>query len=145
MNNVHSALPETVRQLLARVRRHLQSALDTRGLNMSPPEAHILYLIQAQPAISPLEIATQAGCDKAFVARKIKAMEEAGWIVREKDEQDQRRCKLHLTPAGQQCCQQIEDARREAHSAVFHPLSPDEQELLNALMQKCLNAADTAG
>jgi len=138
MQDVYFALPDAVRQVLGKVRRNLQAALDSRGLCLSPPEAHILYLVKDEPEITPLEVSHRTGHDKAVVARKIKSMQAADLLVREQDTDDRRRCKLRLTPAGQDCCEQISAARREAHSRVFHALSPDEQKQLTRLLEKCL-------
>ncbi len=138
MNEVYFTLPDAVRHVLSKVRRSIQTAFDVRGLQLSPPEAHILHLVKHEPDITPLEVSQRTGHDKAVVARKIKAMHEAGLLLRTPNTSDKRRCMLSLTPAGLSCCEQIADARREAHSRVFHALSPDEQKQLAQLLQKCL-------
>jgi DNA-binding MarR family transcriptional regulator len=138
VNDVYFALPDAVRQVLGKVRRNLQAAFDSRGLGLSPPEAHILHLVKDEPEITPLEVSHRTGHDKAVVARKIKSMQAADLLVREQDTDDRRRWKLRLTPSGRKYCEQISAARREAHAQVFHALSTDEQKQLTQLLEKCL-------
>lgn len=138
MNEVYFALPDAVRQVLGKMRRTLQMAFDARHLHLTPPEAHVLHLVKGEPDITPQEVAHRSGHDKAVVARKIKTMQTAGLLIRRQDVEDKRRCKLRLTSAGLDCCEQIAAARKEAHTLVFHALSADEQKQLTLLLEKCL-------
>lgn len=138
MTSLDADLPEIVRQLLSKIRRHLQLALDARHLKLSPQEAHILHLINVQPGVSPFELTTLTGYDKAFITRKLKSMHDIGFVKRTTDDLDNRRLHLLLSTSGKQCCADIDRARQEAHRAVFGALSPAEQKQLTVLLSKCL-------
>ncbi|WP_027328985.1 MarR family winged helix-turn-helix transcriptional regulator [Marinimicrobium agarilyticum] len=138
MSELHTDLPETMRQVLSQLRRNLQARLDEQQLVLSLIEAHILHLVESRPGITALEITQQSGYDKALIARKIKALEEADRLNRQPDPNDHRRHHLHLTKAGQVCCEGIAQARKKAHGTVFRGLSRDEQQQLNQLLGKCL-------
>lgn len=136
--NPPQELPDILRQLLSKIRRHLQLALDERRLNLSPQEAHILHLISGQPGISPLELSVLTGYDKAFITRKLSGLHDSGLVKRKANDSDNRRLHLLLSPAGKRTCVAINSARQEAHHTVFGKLSRQEQKQLTALLTKCL-------
>ncbi len=138
MSELHTDLPETMRQILSHLRRNLQARLDDQQLVLSLIEAHILHLVESKPGITALEITQQSGYDKALIARKIKTLEEGHRLSKQTDPDDHRRHHLQLTKAGQACCKGIKQARKKAHGTVFRGLSLKEQQQLNQLLGKCL-------
>lgn len=138
MPTIDSALPDAVRGLLTLLRRNLQAALQSRGLDCSPPEVQIAQLIDIKPGISPMDIAAQTGYDKSVVARKLRAMERSGLVIRATDPEDNRRFHLATTEAGAKHCKLLREAMVQTHDATFANLSPAEQRQLIALIRKCL-------
>ncbi|WP_053981888.1 MarR family winged helix-turn-helix transcriptional regulator [Marinagarivorans algicola] len=131
-------LSEVVRQLLARIRRSLQHAMEQRDLNLSVQAAHVIILTHATQLKTPMQLACQSGYDKAVITRVVKQLLAEGLLNKHKNTQDKRSINLTLTAQGEAVHQQLQQARLQAHQEVFAPLNADELLQVKTLLQKCI-------
>lgn len=60
-----------------------------------------LWLIQANPGVSQVEVAAALGMDRATMMSVTDRLEDRGLVIRKRSTVDRRRQELYLTPAGQ--------------------------------------------
>ena len=60
-----------------------------------------LALVKANPGVAQVELSTELGIDKASMVGLIDRLEEAGWVLRTRSQEDRRRQGLTLTAAGE--------------------------------------------
>jgi len=60
-----------------------------------------IALVRANPGIAQVELATELSIDKASMVSLIDRLEDSGWIVRTRSQEDRRRQGLTVTPAGE--------------------------------------------
>lgn len=60
-----------------------------------------IVLIKANPGVAQVELANELNIDKASMVGLVDRLEDAGWIVRTRSQEDRRRQGLTLTPSGE--------------------------------------------
>ncbi|MFC4504306.1 MULTISPECIES: MarR family winged helix-turn-helix transcriptional regulator [Streptomyces] len=106
-------------------------------------ELAILAVLAGDETLSQIEVAGRLGVDRTTMVALVDGLEDHGLVVRRRSPRDRRRNLVELTPAGRDCLEQAERARRIAESRFLAPL--DEQTaaaLLRAL--RTLVAEETA-
>ena len=93
-----------------------------------------LWLIQANPGVSQVEVAATLGMDRATMMSLIDRLEDRGFVIRKRSSTDRRRQELYLTPAGQSTLRKCK-TRIAEHEERFGALftSAELQSLLDAL------------
>jgi DNA-binding MarR family transcriptional regulator len=81
------------------------------GEPISVSQAHALTELAAQP-LSQAELARRLRLDRSVVSRLADALEERGWLRRERHPQDQRAVQLVLTDRGRAAADRLAGARR---------------------------------
>ena len=67
----------------------------------APITAHrALHCIDAEPGLSPSELAAILGVERSNLSHLLRLMSERGWVERRRVVDDQRSVQLHLLPAG---------------------------------------------
>lgn len=61
------------------VRTRIQSELDCQRLDLTPPDVHVLKLIDEQRGLNLQDLGRQMCRDKALITRKIRELEEETW------------------------------------------------------------------
>ncbi|EPA0081640.1 MarR family transcriptional regulator [Pseudomonas aeruginosa] len=112
------------------VRTRIQSELDCQRLDLTPPDVHVLKLIDEQRGLNLQDLGRQMCRDKALITRKI----------RERNPSDQRSFQLFLTDEGLAIHQHAEAIMSRVHDELFAPLTPVEQATLVHLLDQCLAA-----
>jgi DNA-binding MarR family transcriptional regulator len=72
----------------------------TEGRGLRAGEFSILALIEANPDISQVELATIGGFDQTILVGVIDDLEERKWVVRQQHKEDRRRRVLQITKQG---------------------------------------------
>jgi DNA-binding MarR family transcriptional regulator len=80
-----------------------------------------LWLINANPAVSQVEVATALGMDRATMMAVTDRLEERGYVIRKRSAVDRRRQELYLTPAGQSILRKCKNRIAE-HEARYRAL-----------------------
>lgn len=96
----------------------------------------LLVLVGANPGIAQIQVATHLNIDKASVVAMVDKLEESGWLVRRRAQDDRRRYGLFLTPEGTRQLKQLKEQMQE-REAIFESLyTPEERQLLISLLQR---------
>ncbi|ERY91745.1 multidrug resistance operon repressor [Pseudomonas aeruginosa BWHPSA008] len=99
------------------VRTRIQSELDCQRLDLTPPDVHVLKLIDEQRGLNLQDLGRQMCRDKALITRKIRELEGRNLVRRERNPSDQRSFQLFLTDEGLAIHQHAEAALRPARPA----------------------------
>ncbi|GAA5068371.1 hypothetical protein GCM10023336_51460 [Streptomyces similanensis] len=90
---------------------------------LSPRELGVMALIDASPEqSSQLEIAARLGVDRTTMVAVIDSLEHKGYVERHRSDRDRRRNVVTLTPAGQACLEEAEQARERVERDFLAPL-----------------------
>lgn len=106
------------------VRTRIQSELDCQRLDLTPPDVHVLKLIDEQRGLNLQDLGRQMCRDKALITRKIRELEGRNLVRRERNPSDQH----------------AEAIMSRVHDELFAPLTPVEQATLVHLLDQCLAA-----
>lgn len=101
---------------------------------LTQKQAATLWLIQANPGVSQVEVANALGMDRATMMAVTDRLEGRGFVIRKRSTTDRRRQQLYLTPAGQNTLRKCRKLIEE-HEAKFRALfsAPELEALLAAL------------
>jgi MarR family transcriptional regulator, organic hydroperoxide resistance regulator len=101
---------------------------------LTQKQAATMWLIQANPGVSQVEVAAALGMDRATMMSVTDRLEDRGFVIRKRSSIDRRRQELYLTPSGQntlrKCKTRIAE-HEEKFSALFS--SAELGSLLDAL------------
>ncbi|MES2188185.1 MAG: MarR family transcriptional regulator [Pseudomonadota bacterium] len=76
--------------------------------------------------VRPGALAYALAIEAASLVRPLEQLLEAGLVERREDASDRRAKTLHITPAGQAACQQIEDSLQALRAAVFDGVTDED-------------------
>lgn len=105
------------------VRTRIQSELDCQRLDLTPPDVHVLKLIDEQRGLNLQDLGRQMCRDKALITRKIRELEGRNLVRRERNPSDQRSFQLFLTDEGLAIHQHAEAIMSRVHESCL-PRSP---------------------
>lgn len=97
------------------VRTRIQSELDCQRLDLTPPDVHVLKLIDEQRGLNLQDLGRQMCRDKALITRKIRELEGRNLVRRERNPSDQRSFQLFLTDEGLAIHQHAEAIMSRVH------------------------------
>ncbi len=91
------------------------------GLDLTQKQTATLWLINANPGVSQVSVASALGMDRATMMAVTDRLEERGVVIRKRSAVDRRKQELYLTPAGLQMLRKVK-SRIAAHEARFKAL-----------------------
>jgi DNA-binding MarR family transcriptional regulator len=94
--------------------------------------------------LAQYEIADRLDVDRSQVVGFVDRLERGGLVVRNRDPNDRRRLLVSITDEGRAAERRITDTARCAQPVLFDALSPAEQAQLVRLLQRVLDAHDSA-
>ena len=114
----------------------LIGALDARflGLDISLPEARLLFEIAQGEAPVAQDLQAALDLDAGYLSRLLKGFEARGWIQRERSAQDGRRRPIRLTPAGREIFAALDQRQRDAVVELLKDLPPGRRNDLAAAL-----------
>jgi DNA-binding MarR family transcriptional regulator len=130
-----SSIDDLERRLVAFVRAFglHQTERTPCGEPISVSQAHALTELVAQP-LTQAELARRLRLDRSVVSRLADALEERGWLRRERHPQDQRAVHLVLTDRGRAAADRLAGARRARLATLLDGVPPAEHDnVLRAL------------
>lgn len=122
--------------------RKAQLVLQRRGLrnlssqHVGPAEFGTLVLCEQNPGMAQFQIASALDIDKASVVAVVDRLEELGWLLRRRSNQDRRRYGLFLTAEGQRQVQVLRAQAEKSESFAREIFSPDELNQLLGLLAR---------
>ena len=90
------------------VRRHFEAAM--AKLDLTQKQTGVLWLIEANPAVSQIALANELGMDRASMMAIVDRLEERGLIIRKRSTEDGRRQELYTTAKGRKVLTQAKAA-----------------------------------
>jgi len=125
----------------AQVAMHRDYLAAVAELDLSQRQTGTLWLINANPGVSQVELASALGMDRATMMAVIDRLEERGLVIRRRSKTDRRCQELYLTPAGQTILRKVK-ARIAKHEERFKALfTPAELEALFAALRRIQEAS----
>jgi len=122
--------------------RKAQLALQRRGLrsissqHVGPAEFGTLVLCEQNPGMAQFQVAAALDIDKASVVAVVDRLEELGWLLRRRSNQDRRRYGLFLTAEGLRQAQVLRAQAEKAESFAHEIFSPAELDQLIGLLAR---------
>jgi DNA-binding MarR family transcriptional regulator len=92
--------------------------------------------------ISQAELSRRLGVDRGDLVKALNELEAEGMAARSADPSDRRRNSLQLTPDGATALIRLDALVGSAQTRLLAPLSSDEREQLNSLLQRLLDHHD---
>lgn len=108
----------------------------TSALGLSPIEGMILRALGRQNPMRQEDMVVQMVLDKGAVARALARLEELGLVVRTVSDRCRREKLVSPTPDGLEMAQKIQQAVEEWNAICFAGFSPQEQDLLEDLLDR---------
>ncbi|RAQ97382.1 MarR family winged helix-turn-helix transcriptional regulator [Thermogemmatispora tikiterensis] len=136
-----------VEDLLALWRLLRRSTHPVRRAEMTPEQYWLLKNLSRRGSCSVGELATALGLSGSSVTSACKRLEKAGLVrrVRQGDGGDERVVLVELTARGIEQVAAWQRERRAVLSRMLEPLTPAEQDELQRLIERVLEAAEAAG
>jgi DNA-binding MarR family transcriptional regulator len=116
---------------LIRGAKELHYLMSDRGQPVVDPPAFVLLSRIAEHG--QLRLSALAGCvflDLSTISRQVQDLEQAGWVVRERDPQDGRAYLLRLSPEGEAVLAAGHEQRRRALGQLLAGWTDDERRAL---------------
>lgn len=138
---------ETLLDLLATVANRFQGrirvAAEEAGDGLTFFQAKTVGLIGRSPGYTQQELAARLSCDKAQMARAIKALEARSLIAREADAADWRASRLQLTAEGRRIFAAMQRLRTSIGVAMLTDLDAEERQILSDALRKIAGRLDS--
>ena len=109
---------------------------------MTPEQYWLLRILRRRGALSIGELAEALGVTGSSVTTACKRLEKAGLVIRERQSDDERMVRVMLTEEGYARVEAWQQRRRELLTDLLTPLNSDEQDALQRLLERILEAAD---
>jgi len=101
-----------------------------------------IVLIKANAGIAQIELANELGIDKASMVGLVDRMEDAGWVVRKRSQEDRRRQGLSLTSAGGAIYRKLKREMLEHEDKFTAQYSDAERKQLLILLRRLHNVTE---
>lgn len=123
-------------ELLAQISqsyRHLSDSLmEQIGMHRAP--ATMLCRLFLADGLTQSELAEQLVVQGASITQLLQRMEEAGWVVRQRDTEDNRLVRVYLTEQGREKKRSINEQFIKLQETIFAGIGPRERIFLRQLL-----------
>src|SRR2546428_7110655 len=109
---------------------------------ITPEQYWLLQFLRRKGALSISELADALGITGSSVTTACKRLEKAGLVTRERQADDERMVRVMLTKQGIERVETWQRQRRELLAHLLAPLEQQEQDALQRLLERILEAAD---
>ncbi|MDE1175287.1 MAG: MarR family transcriptional regulator [Edaphobacter sp.] len=145
-NSRRALMKQTVvgmKRILMQFRLQVEEELKPRGVTVA--QIQLLLAIRNTPGSSGAELARSCYITPQSVQTVLAQLEAAGWIVRGKEQTNDRILTAHLTAAGRRQTKVVDGLSAGIQERMWQGISEREMAALNALLQRCLtNLGETA-
>ncbi|MCI3271067.1 MarR family winged helix-turn-helix transcriptional regulator [Streptomyces cylindrosporus] len=138
------ARPAPLELRLGYLLKHAQAKLARASAEALAPygidghELAVLVVLSGEEPLSQAEAAGRLGVDRTTMVSLVDGLEDHGLVTRRRSPQDRRKNIVELTPAGEQCLREAEQARRAAERRFLAPLDEGQAEGLVRALQALL-------
>jgi DNA-binding MarR family transcriptional regulator len=134
-------------QLLAQVSQMFRSLSDTfmDQVGMHRAQAMLLCRLFERDGMTQSEIAEQLAVQGATITNMLQRMEEAGLVVRRRDEDDNRLVRVYLTDGGREKERASQAQFRQLEETIFAGISPEKRATLRQVLKQMLQNMSAFG
>jgi len=129
-----NSLTHSIIQVCRAHRYLLGRALGKTGLHRGQPP--VLFALHQNDGLTHSELAQKLEVSPATITNMIKRMEGSGFVVRCRDDADQRISRVYLTEAGENILSELEAVMNGAEAKIFSGLDQEELDTLRRLLGK---------
>lgn len=115
-------LESTLRSVFRSIHKDIDALL---GDQMTMAEYHLLKLLHRDGSLRITDLAHHLGVSPAHVTNVTDRLENKGWAVRRRSEQDRRAVVLHITEAGRKRMDRLQQKREEYFQKKLSSLSTE--------------------
>ena len=112
------------------------------GGEIRPGMFSAIALIRANPGIAQVDLANELGIDKASMVGLIDRLEDAGWIVRKRSQEDRRRQGVSATAAGERTYRSLRREMLDHERKFVAKFSDAERNQLITLLRRLHRAVE---
>ena len=113
-----------------------------RRAEVTAEQYWLLKMLERKGACTMGDLAASLGISASSVTIACKRLEKAGFLTRDRQQRDERVVKVDLTDHGRDQLQVWVAQRKAALASLLTPLSDDERQLLQDMLQRVLAAAE---
>jgi DNA-binding MarR family transcriptional regulator len=110
------------------------------GQPVSVAEAHALLELGREPGQSQNGLAARLRLEKSSVSRIVTTLEKRGWVARQRQPQDTRIVRVHLTGDGQDAAANLAASRQAKFERIFAAIPAAERDAVLASLDTLLGA-----
>lgn len=103
-------------------------------------QGKILQILSSKGSITQRDLLDAAGTRSASLSELLGKMEANGYITREQNADDKRNVDISITASGREAAEALQKEREETAGKLFESLNEEENEQLNGILSKLLNA-----
>jgi DNA-binding MarR family transcriptional regulator len=113
-------------------------------IGFRPPCIGVLRTVAHRQPVSQREVSDQLDIDPSDTVAAVDILERAGFVTRERDPKDRRRHALTVTTDGQRAADRFAVITAEAEETLLAPLTDDERQTLQRLLDKIVAGAEAS-
>lgn len=98
--------------------------------SLSLSELYALSILAEEAPLSQQDLGAALALEKSSVSRLVQQLEQRGWVLRDRDPNDNRLRLLRLSAEGQRISNVVGQRMHERHAEVFQQLTPADQAAL---------------
>lgn len=132
LENGNAPVQMILQQLLLLTKYQAIHLLEHFDLN--PGQAGILFTLSHRGNLTQRELATRIGITPPSMTVALRKMEEKGYVIKQPDELDQRKIRIHLTEKGAGCIDDMKKVFRQIEEIMFRGFLPEEKLLLRRFL-----------
>lgn len=127
-----------IKQIHDCLEKKSNNALRSREITMMQVTVLLALQSASEKQLSMKEIERRFGVAQSTVAGIISRLEQKGFVEALGDSTDKRIKLVHITAAGEACCEDTAGLMAEAEATMHQGLSKKDQDMLNTLLRKVL-------
>jgi MarR family transcriptional regulator, organic hydroperoxide resistance regulator len=125
-----------MKRMLIHFRGQMDEQLRPQGVTTA--QLQVLKTIGSKPGASGAQLARSCYVTPQSAQALLKGLEDGGWIRRTKDRVNDRILIAELTPSGEALLETAEKLARVIERKVWHGVSLEAVEALNAVLAQCM-------
>ena len=128
-------------RLMKRILLHFRGQMDEelRPYGVTKAQIQLLHAIREAPGSSGAHLSRICDVTPQTVQALIQRTEEGGWIVRGKDNVNERIITASLTPAGEELLLTADRIVKSIEARLWEGVAAEEIKALSSVLVKCLN------
>lgn len=132
--SVDCDIRESLDKVSSKMRRDYSESL--REINLYVGQDNLLARLWAGDGITQMQLCDHLKCEPPTVTNMVKSLEQNGFIIRKRDEQDGRVMRIYLTDKGKEIEKPVDFKWKQQQEKLLNGISPEERLVLRDLMKR---------